>query len=80
MSSEVPQIIKMEGETMIVTVSDATSEAALQELNLDNAKEVLEDLSLTSVQFRDYLVIKTHVRSRHKMGMVEYAKDYVNKK
>ena len=29
---------------------------------------------------RDYLVIKMHVRSRHKMGMVEYARDYVNKK
>ena len=27
---------------------------------------------------RDYLVIKTHVKSKHKMGMVEYAKDYVN--
>ena len=56
MSSEVPQIIKMEGETMIVTVSDGNSEVN-QELNLDNAKEVLEELSLTSVQFRDYLVI-----------------------
>ena len=29
---------------------------------------------------RDYLIIKMHVRSRHKMGMVEYARDYVNKK
>ena len=57
MSSEVPQIIKMEGEeTMIVTVSDGTSEVS-QELNLNNAKEVLEELSLTSVQFRDYLLI-----------------------
>ena len=27
---------------------------------------------------RDYLVIKMHVRSRHKMGMVEYARDHVN--
>ena len=29
---------------------------------------------------RDYLVIKTHVKLRHKMGMVEYARDHVNKK
>ena len=27
---------------------------------------------------RDYLVIKTHVKAKHKMGMVEYARDYVN--
>jgi hypothetical protein len=25
---------------------------------------------------RDYLIIKGHVRSRHKMGMVEYARDH----
>ena len=29
---------------------------------------------------RDYLIIKMHVRSRHKMGMVEYARDHVNLK
>ena len=29
---------------------------------------------------RDYLVIKTHVKLRHKMGMVEYARDHVNKR
>ena len=57
MSSKVPQIIKMEGEeTMIVTVSDGASEVT-QELNLDNAKEILQELSLTSVQFRDYLLV-----------------------
>ena len=27
---------------------------------------------------RDYLVIKMHVRSKHKMGMVEYARDHVD--
>ena len=27
---------------------------------------------------RDYLVIKVHVKAKHKMGMVEYARDHVN--
>jgi hypothetical protein len=28
---------------------------------------------------RDYLIIKCHVRSRHKMGMVEYARDHAKR-
>ena len=49
--------------------------------NYDMTREEHFDCVLCGANMlRDYLVIKTHVRSRHKMGMVEYAKDYVNKK
>ena len=58
MSSEETEIIKMDPETMIVTVSDTAAELGpLQLIDLDMAKDVLAELSLTSVQFRDYLVI-----------------------
>ena len=58
-SEETEDIIKMDPETMIVTVSDtaAAELGHLQLIELDMAKDVLAELSLTSVQFRDYLVI-----------------------
>ena len=49
--------------------------------NYDMTREEYFDCVLCGVNMlRDYLVIKMHVRSRHKMGMVEYSRDYVNKK
>ena len=48
--------------------------------NYDMTREEHFDCVLCGANMlRDYLVIKMHVRSRHKMGMVEYAKDHVNR-
>ena len=48
--------------------------------NYDLIREEYFDCVLCDANMlRDYLVIKMHVRSRHKMGMVEYARDHVNK-
>ena len=46
--------------------------------NYDMIKEDYFDCVICDENMlRDYLIIKMHVRSRHKMGMVEYANEYV---
>lgn len=47
--------------------------------NYDMIKEDYFDCVICDENMlRDYLIIKMHVRSRHKMGMVEYANEYVH--